>query len=176
MKTKDLVFVALFTALLCVAAPVSVPVGATFISLATFIIFITGAVLNWKKAVFSVLIYILLGISGLPVFAGFSGGFQRIMSHSGGFILSYIPCVLVVSVLSKNAVKVFDFVFAMSCAATVCYLVGTVWFMIFTKVKFIDAALMCILPFIAGDTIKIIAGATVSCKLKPFLKDLNKEL
>ncbi|MBQ2896771.1 MAG: biotin transporter BioY [Clostridia bacterium] len=176
MKIKDLVFAAIFTSLLCIAAPICIPVGPVPLSLTTFVVFVSGAVLGAKKASLSILVYILLGIAGLPVFSGFSGGLQRIISPLGGFIISYIPCVLTVAYFTKDAIKIRGYIFAMSCAALVCYLIGTLWFAMFTNLEFFDAVLICVLPFVIADILKIISAAVISSKLKPFLKGLNKEL
>ena len=91
MKTRDLTLTALFAAILCVAAPFSIPVGPIPITLATFAIYLAAIVLGKKYGTLAVVIYILLGAVGLPVFSGFSGGFQKIVSATGGYIIGYIP-------------------------------------------------------------------------------------
>jgi len=164
-------FVSLMAAIMCVIAPMSLPIGAVPISLATFVVFITGAVLGPKKGALVVIIYIILGAAGLPVFAGFSGGVQRIVSPTGGFVVSYIPCVVAVSYFSgKFGNRLIGHIMAMIVGAMVCYITGTLWFALFTHAAVLDALFMCVLPFLAGDAIKIVLAAAVSCRLQPVVK------
>ncbi len=170
MKTKNIVFVALFTAVLCVVAPLCLPIGIVPVSLATFVVYISGAVLGGKKAAFAVLMYILLGVAGLPVFSGFSGGLQRIASPLGGFILSYVPCAVVVATFSKNTKKLSGYIFSMFIATLLCYIIGLLWFVIFTKTTLVQGIIVCVLPFVLGDAVKIILASAVSVKLKSHIK------
>ena len=69
--TYTLVAIALMTAVICVLAPLSLPIGPVPISMATLVLFLSIYVLGWKKATISVCLYILLGLVGVPVFSGF---------------------------------------------------------------------------------------------------------
>ena len=88
---------ALFSGILCVLAPVALPVPGSPVplSLATFAVYLTGMILGTKQGVLSVLVYLFLGTVGLPVFSGFSGGIGILLGPTGGYLLGYIPCVLV---------------------------------------------------------------------------------
>ena len=68
--TYTLVAIALMTAVICVLAPLSLPIGPVPISMATLVLFLSIYVLGWKKATISVCLYILLGLVGVPVFSG----------------------------------------------------------------------------------------------------------
>ena len=69
MKTKDMVLTGVFAAVICVFAPFTIPIGAVPISLATFAVYLAAAVLGTKKGTLAVLIYILIGMAGVPVFS-----------------------------------------------------------------------------------------------------------
>ena len=75
MKTKDLTLIAVMAALICVAGPLSVAVGPIPISLCSFAVYLAGAILGWKRGALAVIVYLLIGLTGVPVFSGFSGGF-----------------------------------------------------------------------------------------------------
>ncbi|MDY5627951.1 MAG: biotin transporter BioY, partial [Clostridia bacterium] len=78
-KTKDIIFIGLFAAILCVCAQISIPTpfGIPF-TLQTFAVALCGYILGAKKGALTVLVYILLGTVGLPVFSGFGAGFSKI--------------------------------------------------------------------------------------------------
>ena len=82
-----LVLIALMTAVICVLAPVSLPLGPVPVSLATFAILLTAYILGWKRGTTSILIYILLGLTGLPVFSAYGAGFSKIVGPTGGYII-----------------------------------------------------------------------------------------
>jgi len=76
---RNMAFIAVMAALICVAAPWSVPMpGLVPVSLATFAVYLAGSLLGWKKGTIAVLIYVLLGAVGLPVFSGGAGGFAKL--------------------------------------------------------------------------------------------------
>ena len=102
MKTKDICTIAVLAALLCVVAPLSVPVGPIPISLASFAVYLAGAFLGWKRGTAAVAVYILLGAAGVPVFSGYEGGLQKLAGVTGGFILGYLPCAAVVGLAADR--------------------------------------------------------------------------
>ena len=102
MNTKKTALAAILAAILCVIAPISIPLGAIPVSLATFAVYIISCTVNKKYATVAVIIYILLGAAGLPVFSAFSGGFHRIAGVTGGYIIGYIPCAFITALLIEK--------------------------------------------------------------------------
>ena len=92
MKVKDMTLTAVMAALVCIAGPLTVPAGPIPLSLATFAVYLAGAVLGKKRGTLSVALYLLIGIIGVPVFSGFSGGFQKLAGVTGGYLAGYLPC------------------------------------------------------------------------------------
>ena len=86
MKTTELTRIALMTAVLCILAPISIPVpfSSVALSLAAFAIYLMAYILKPRQALFSICLYLLLGAAGLPVFAGYLGGISRFASPNGG--------------------------------------------------------------------------------------------
>lgn len=86
-STYAMVVTALMAAVTCILAPLSVPIGPVPISLTNFAIYLSLYLLDWKKGTLSYLIYLLLGLVGLPVFSGFTGGLAKLAGPTGGYII-----------------------------------------------------------------------------------------
>lgn len=175
MNTKDYVLIAVFTALLCVIAPLSVPLsGGVPISLATFMIMLIGILLKDVKATLVVALYILLAIFGLPVLAGYVSGIERVFGITGGFILGYLPLAYICGLFSRismdfdNKKRILYLIGGMLLGTIVLYAVGVIWFINFTKLDLVYALGACVLPFILGDIIKIILVLIISRRLLKF--------
>ena len=142
------------------------------------------------------LIYILLGAIGVPVFAGFTGGFGILTGPTGGYIIGYLASAIVMGFLApyanpanskkslhdgpdKSGKPARTFagigltVLIGLPAIAVCYVLGTAWFMVSTGTGFAASMMMCVIPFIPGDIVKIIFAATVSEALRRPMRSLN---
>ncbi len=166
-KSSELRFfttAALFTALICVIAPFSVNIGPIPISLATLAVYIAASVCGWKSGTVSVAAYLVLGAVGLPVFSGFVGGFERLVGPTGGYLIGYIPCALVTGLFADMARKhrVVTNIAGMILGTVVLYAFGTAWYMLVSGNTVSHSLAVCVVPFIAGDSIKIAAAAVVS--------------
>lgn len=171
MSAKKTAIVGILAALICVLAPFSFPAGAIPVSLTTFAIYTVSCSVNTKLALPAVIIYILLGAAGLPVFSSFTGGFQCIAGLTGGYIVGYIPCSFTISFLTdKYENKKFIFPLSMIFGTLVCYLCGTVRYMQLAECGFVTALTVCVLPFLIGDAVKIAAASCVGLTLKKRLK------
>lgn len=102
MKNKKMVYCALMAAVLCVISPLSIPVGAVPISLATLGVMLAGALLGAQLGTLSVLIYLVLGWVGLPVFAGYSSGFTCLFGPTGGYMIGYLFLAFLTGFLYKD--------------------------------------------------------------------------
>lgn len=136
-----------------------------------------AGLLGTKRSVVCVLVYILLGIIGIPVFAGFSSGVGYIFGATGGYLIGFIFTALIIGMITKAfGKKWWVYFISMVIGIAVCYLFGTFWFAgIYSKEGINSASLksafaMCVIPFIIPDLIKA-ALATVFCvKLNKFIK------
>lgn len=175
MKIQKLTFCALLCAFICVLSPFSFPMGAIPVSLATFAIYITASITDIKKSLPALLGYILLGAFGLPVFSGFAGGFQQLAGVTGGYIIGYIPCLIIISFLTKKfESKKIVYPLSMVFGTLICYIFGTAWYVIQTGCTLSSAILLCIVPFIAGDIIKIAAAGVIGYNLRVRLSRIIK--
>lgn len=163
---KDLVFTAMFAAVIAVCSIISIPIGAVPVTLQTFAICLSAAVLGWKRGTLSVFIYILIGAVGLPVFAGLKGGVGVLAGPTGGYIIGFIPAaVLIGLVAEKTARKLLPLSLSMTGGVLICYAVGTVWFMVVTGRGIAEALMLCVVPFLIFDAVKIALAVLLSKRL-----------
>ena len=167
-NTGDMVYIAMFAVLIAVCSWISVPATVPF-TLQTFGVFVTVGVLGGKRGSLSVLVYLLLGMIGVPVFAGFSGGIGCLLGSTGGYIIGFLFSALVMWGMEMAFGKSrFVLVLSMILGLMVCYLFGTIWFMtVYARttgaIGVMTALGWCVFPYIIPDGIKIVL-AMILCK------------
>ncbi|WP_122641197.1 biotin transporter BioY [Romboutsia sp. Marseille-P6047] len=172
LKTTDIVLSGLFAALTAILAQIAIPLPFTTVPL-TMLIFsvaLAGMILGSKRGFLSMVIYLLLGAVGMPVFAQMSGGIGILLGPTGGFLLGCPIMAFIVGFVSERySSKLYVFV-AMTLGLVMDYAVGTVMFSIITKVSIYQSILYCVAPFVFVDLIKIILaisiGVTVSKRIR----------
>ena len=172
-RLKSMVFVALMAAFLCIFSPISIPLPLVPITLQTFAVFVASALLGWKKGTIAVFIYLLVGLIGIPVFSGWTGGFSSFATPSSGYIIGFLFTALLTGFLIDRFSRQFwMYPVAMAAGLAVCYLFGTIWFLVYMNVwmstpySFWEAVLICVLPFLVGDAVKIAAATALSYPLR----------
>ena len=158
----DMVFTAMFTAVIAVCSIISIPVGEVPITLQTFAVCISAALLGWKRGTLSVLIYILLGAVGVPVFGGMTGGLGVLAGPTGGYIIGLAA--------ERYERKALPLAIAMVIGVLVCYAFGTVWFMVVMQWGIVETLAACVLPFLIPDAIKIALAVLLSNRLSKAVK------
>lgn len=171
MKTNDLTLTAAMAALICVAGPLTVAIGPVPLSLASFAVYLAGAILGWKRGSLAVAVYLLIGLAGVPVFSGFSGGVQKLFGVTGGYLAGYVACALITGLFSgeprvKKPRPAWMMAAGMVLGTVVLYAVGTAWFMVQTGNALAAALGMCVLPFLAGDAVKIAAASVIAVPVR----------
>lgn len=155
MKTRDLVLCGLFAAVIAVMAQISIPLpGGVPFTLQVMAVAMAGIILGPKRGTITVIIYVLMGSIGLPIFANFSGGLSVVAGPTGGFILSFPIMALVAGLFAKKSNNVFFIFLGVTIGATVNYLIGSAQFMIITKSSFIYSLTVCVAPFVIFDAFK----------------------
>lgn len=165
MKTKKLILCSLFAAVIAISAPFSVPIGPVSVTFVLFSLALTAFTLGSRLGAVSTLVYICIGLVGLPVFSSFKGGFSVIASPTGGFVLSYVFVVLILGMCSKTSKKSLT-VFLCAAALLVCYSFGTAWYMFITKSGIAGAMTVCVVPFVPFDIVKLIMAYIVAKAIK----------
>ena len=165
-STKDMVFTALFAAIFCILAPFSIPIGEVPVSVTNFLIYITIYAIGLKKATVSYIIYLLLGFVGLPVFAGFTGGFQYIVGYSGGFIISFPLVAFIIGFVSEKTDNMVLILLSTILGLIVSYTIGTLVFSLVTNASISASLAACVIPFIFTDLLKCFIATFIGLKLK----------
>jgi biotin transport system substrate-specific component len=175
MKTKDIIFISLSVALMAVCSWISIPLTVP-ITLQTFAVFTAVGLLGMRRGTAAVLVYIILGAIGLPVFAGFTGGIGILTGSTGGYIIGFVFSAIVVGFITKFfGRKQITLAISMIAGLLVCYLFGTIWFMYFYTQKtgtvgFATVLYWCVIPFIIPDTIKIFLSVFVVNRVSKHIK------
>lgn len=173
MKVRDMAQCALFAALLAVCAWLSLPVADVAFTLQTFGVFLTLGVLGGKRGTVSILVYLLLGVAGLPVFAGFQGGIGILLGVTGGYIAGFLLSGLLywlITALWGDRTKLR--LLAMVLGLLICYIFGSLWFR-FGYLRQGSALGMgavivkCVLPYVLPDSIKLALAFYLSERLRP---------
>ena len=162
MNTKHLALIGVMSAVLCILGPLALPIGPVPISLGSFAVYLTVYILGMKKGTISICIYILLGLVGIPVFSSFSGGVGKVMGPTGGYIVGYILLALIFGFFIDKWKTNYGFIaLGMVLGTIALYLLGTLWLAYQAEMSFQAALAAGVLPFIAGDIIKMIVAGLV---------------
>ena len=178
-KTKgfqaiDLAYVAVCAALMAVCSWISIPATVPF-TLQTFAVFCSLGLLGGRRGTAAILVYLLLGALGVPVFAGFSGGIGILFGTTGGYLLGFILMGLVywlgerLSMDSRN-IRIISMILGL----LLCYVFGTAWFMfVYARqtgaIALGTALAWCVVPFILPDLVKMALALLLSGRLRKAL-------
>lgn len=172
-SVKKIVSIALMTAVICVISPfaIAIPVSPVPVSLATFAIYLTVIILGLKDGTISVMVYVLLGFAGAPVFTGFTGGAGKVLGPTGGYIIGYIFLALIEGVFVEGAhAKIF---LGMVLGTIVLYVFGTLWLAKQAGLTLVSAFSAGVLPFAIGDIAKMIIALFAGTKIRNALIKSN---
>ena len=124
--------------------------------------------LGMKRGLLSVVVYILLGAIGVPVFAGFKGGIGALFGTTGGYIVGFLFLALIAGlILDKFGKKVYVMIIALALGLLVCYAFGTAWFMVIYMKNTGPVGLMtvlgwCVFPYIIPDLVKMALAIAIT--------------
>ncbi|MGI6020530.1 MAG: biotin transporter BioY [Lachnospiraceae bacterium] len=176
-KTKRIAYIGICAALIAVCSWISIPLTIPF-TLQTFAVFLACGLLGGCDGTIAVVIYVLLGAIGLPVFAGFTGGFGILLSNTGGYIIGFIATALVMWLFEKIfGRKTRVLILSMVLGLLVCYAFGTLWFIkVYSQANgaiSVGLALSwCVIPYIIPDLVKIALAFILTKRIRPhILKD-----
>lgn len=167
MKTRDLVVCSLFASMTAVLSQISIPLpNGIPLTLQLFAVFLCGVILGAKKGFISTLVYVVLGAIGLPVFAGFTGGFQYIVGYSGGFIISFPLVAFIIGFVSEKTDNMVLILLSTILGLIVSYTIGTLVFSLVTNASISASLAACVIPFIFTDLLKCFIATVIGLKLK----------
>lgn len=170
-KTYDMAYIAIFVVLIIICSWITIPLGTIPVTMQTFAIFLTVGVLGGRRGSMALLIYLLIGAIGLPVFSGFQAGPGVLLGQTGGYLLGFVLAVLLMWLLEvilgrKGWVQILGMLLGL----VLCYGFGTAWFMLIytrsTGVIGVGTVLaLCVVPFVLPDLVKIALAYVLTRRL-----------
>lgn len=176
LKTTDIVYTGVGAAIIAVCSWISIPIGTVPVTLQTLAVCLVAGLLGWKRGTLSVLIYILLGAVGVPVFSSFKGGIGALLGATGGYIIGFIFTAIITGLTADKAQgKLWALLLGAAGGILVCYAFGTAWFAFIyaNKGEPMSAGAIlsiCVIPFLPFDAVKIILSSLLTKKLKNKIK------
>lgn len=172
ITTAQMTVTALMTAITCILGPLSlpIPISPVPISLTNLVIYFMAYVLGAKLSVISYIVYLLLGMAGLPVFSGFSGGMAKLAGPTGGYLIGFIFLAAIAGFcVERFPGKVYVHAAGMVIGTAVCYVFGTVWLSSQLGRTFLEGLGIGAIPYFPGDAIKIIVAVIAGPQIKKSL-------
>lgn len=170
-RTRDIAYIGIFAALIAICSWISVPTTIPF-TLQTLGVFLAAGVLGGRRGTLAVLVYLLLGLVGLPVFAGFTGGPGALVTPSGGYLIGFFFSALLMWAMERAfGQKLPVLGVSMVLGLLVCYAFGTAWFMVFypmggEAVGLWTALTWCVFPYAGFDALKIALALGLAAQLR----------
>lgn len=177
--TRRLTLCAVMAAVMCVLAPISIPIGPISITGGTLAIYLTAYLLGGVWGTVTTLVYLLVGMVGLPVFSNYMGGISRLAGPTGGYLVGYLPMMLLAGSVVQLTLRRFggkgkrEAVIALALqflglvlATAVLYAFGTAWYCVQAGVDLQKALAACVIPFIPCDLIKMVVALVVGVPVR----------
>lgn len=183
-KIQNLTSTAFMAAIMCIVGPFIIPVGVIPFSLASMVVYLIVLLLGKKKACISVMIYLLVGLVGIPVFSGFGAGAGIIFGPTGGYLIGYLVlCGISGTILEKVSIngkrkneknieqrkkdyKMGVQLLSLAAGTIGLYFFGTLWLMLQGNMSFISALTVGVIPFLVFDIIKMILAISLADSIK----------
>lgn len=169
-KTKSIVLVAVFSAMLCVVSQIAIPMpSAVPITLQILMVAMSGYILGVTRSLLSIFLYVSIGALGLPVFSSFNGGISALVGPTGGFIWGFFAVAFLCALFANTRLAIpFGII-----SIFVCHFMGIIQYMLVSKVTFWASLLNVSLPYVIKDIVLVVVAYFVAIKIK---KILNKEV
>lgn len=166
-KVFQLAFIGVATAIICVLSPLSIPIGVVPVAFANLAIYMILYVLGMKKGTVSVLIYLLIGLIGVPVFSNFTGGPGKLLGPTGGYLIGYIFMALLSGyIIDRDYERRWMCFSGMVLGMVVLYAFGTAWLSYQADLSFRAALTAGVLPFVPFDLVKISVAALIGSQIR----------
>ncbi|MGD9568315.1 MAG: biotin transporter BioY [Sedimentibacter sp.] len=172
LTTLDITQIGMFTALTAIGAFITIPVGPVPITLQSLFVLLSGIILGSRKAMLSQVTYVLLGLFGLPIFSGFTGGLQTMLKPSFGFLLGFILAAYIAGKITEyEKASIRNLTLAVFAATVVMYAIGLPYMyyvlniMLSKELSIMQILNIGMFMFIPGDTLKAVIAVFVGNKL-----------
>ena len=169
-KVYPLAMTAVMAAVTCVLGPMSIPIGPVPISFTNLAIYISLYLLGWKRGTLSYLVYMLIGMVGMPVFSNYSGGMGKLFGPTGGYIIGFIPMAIIAGIVIDKSRNRGIQLAGMIVGTALCYAFGTAWFCFQAGYAVGTALGLCVFPFIPGDLAKMVIAMVIGPMIRSRLE------
>jgi len=171
-SVRGMIYAAMFGAVTAIGAYIAIPLPFVPVTLQTLFLNLAGALLGGYLGALSQFVYVLLGVMGLPVFAGGAAGLGVLLGPTGGYLIGFIAGAFVIGKLVELKEKPGFAWIALSMVAgmVVIYLFGILQLMIVADLSFAKALAAGVIPFLPGDFLKIAAAVFITLKLRDRIK------
>ena len=166
-SVREMALIAIMAAVICVLGPLSLPIGPVPISLTNLAVYLAVYILGGKRATISYIVYLLIGMAGVPVFSGFTGGFGKLFGPTGGYLIGFILMALLCGWFIDRMHQRFVWsMLGMIFGTAVCYTFGTVWLAYQANLPMMAALAAGVLPFIPLDLAKMVVAAVAAPQIR----------
>lgn len=169
ITVSEMALIAVMAAVTCIMGPLSIPIPFSLvpISLTNLAVYLAIYVLGCRRGTLSYLVYLLLGLVGMPVFSGFTGGVGKLFGPTGGYLLGFIFMALICGwAIDHFSCKLVPSFAGMLLGTVVCYAFGTAWLAYQAGLTFVAALAAGVLPFIPGDLAKMVIAAVLGPQIR----------
>ncbi len=173
-RTTTIAKVTLMTAFLMAASYIVIPLpfAVTAISLQTLAVNLIALLLSPLEAGTAILVYILVGAVGAPVFNGGQGGIGYLLGKTGGFFIGFLVAVILISLLKGKKYSIPRYILVTVCVGIpVIYIFAIGWMMVATGMSLKAAFLAGCAPFLPLDAVKCVVASLIA---RPLLKVMNQ--
>ncbi|WP_370572209.1 biotin transporter BioY [Methanomethylovorans sp.] len=165
---KRMVFAALFASLIAVGAYMKIPLPLTPVpvTMQVFFVLLAGSMLGSRWGTISMIVYLLLGIAGFPVFAGGASGPGVLFGPTGGYLIGFIFAAFITGKLSESFSRssVLKNTLFMVTGLCIIYALGALWLMSVANLSFRQTMVAGVLPFIVGDLVTLLLAAFIAAR------------
>ncbi|HHW45368.1 MAG TPA: biotin transporter BioY [Clostridiales bacterium] len=171
----NMTYIPLFAVFIAVCSWITVPLTVP-VTLQTLAVFVTAGLLGTRRGVLAVLLYILLGAAGIPVFSNFNSGISYILGQTGGYIIGFVFSAAAIGIITGRFGKSPRvMIIAMVTGLLVCYIFGTAWFYaVYTHntgpVGIFTVLMWCVIPFVIPDIVKILIAILIIERVGKYVK------
>ena len=175
LSERDLSYIAMGAALLALCSWLSLPFPVPF-TLQSFAVCLIAALLGTRRGLLALLVYLLLGAAGLPVFSGFKAGLGVLFGATGGYLFGFLLTVLAIGfAASRRPGKRAALALGMLLGMLLCYACGTAWYMLVYSrgsgaIGLLTALNVCVFPFLLPDAVKCALALFLARRLRAHIR------
>lgn len=160
---RRMVYASMFGALTAIGSLIAIPVQPIPITLQTMFTGLSGILLGGYAGALSQIVYILLGVIGLPVFAGGRAGLGTLLGPTGGYLIGFVLAAYIIGqiMVSRRQPGFLWTIMALLIGNLIIYVFGTAWLAFSAHLDPVKALLLGVVPFLPGDAVKLMAAAVL---------------